>query len=73
MIENAPPWAGGGRVYVWKSVNVSFREKEEDGKPTLLSGKLPDFYGTLPNWFYYYRPGAISLLLHGGQTEALIK
>jgi hypothetical protein len=73
VIENAPAWAGGGRVYVWKSAHVSFREKEEDGKPTLLSGKLPDFYGTLPNWFYYYRPGAISLLVHGGQTEALIK
>jgi hypothetical protein len=74
VIDKSPEWLGDGRTYVWGSWSPQIREADSKGKPIFPYEKLnQDLRVLLPDWFYLYRPGELSLLFNGQNTRLLAK
>ena len=74
VIDKAPEWISVGRSYIWKSWFLELRESDSKGKIMVPYEKLTqEFQKYLPDPFYYYRPGELSLLMNGQTTRLLVR
>lgn len=74
VIDRSPNWVGIGRSYVWRDWFVQLREADSQGKLLVPHERLhKELCNYLPDSFYYFQPGELSLLVNGQTTRLLAK
>lgn len=71
IIEKAPTWAGGQRIYVWSDARPWINSLEDPKKLLIKPDNYPELLAKMPAWLYFFQPGNVSLLANGQQVRLL--